>query len=141
MDHSEGGRSLIETPYAHYREIKVPDHETPEQFHFRATSIGIYHIRYWTGSFAFLDATSTDTPIFDVGARDEISRLAASFDTRERYQRADRFRLYLEDQWHRSGISAIYFDFVSLIQSQSETFRSVKQFLDRGPVRKPSGGR
>lgn len=49
-------KRLIETPHAHYRELPVEDHEPPEQFHFRATSVGIYHIRYWTGSFAFLDA-------------------------------------------------------------------------------------
>jgi hypothetical protein len=39
-------KRLIETPYAHYREIEVPDREPPEQFHFRATSIGIYHLLY-----------------------------------------------------------------------------------------------
>ena len=44
-------KRLIETPYAHYREIEVPDREAPEQFHFRATSIGLYHLLYWSGSF------------------------------------------------------------------------------------------
>jgi hypothetical protein len=131
-------KRLLETPYAHYREIKVPDQELPDQFHYRATSIGIYHIRFWTGSFAFLDATSTDTPIFDELARAEVTRLAASFETSQRYQRADCFRKYLENQWHLANINALYFDFASLIQSQADTFASVKQFLDRrtNPIRR-----
>ena len=62
-------KRLIETPHAHYRELEVPDHELPEQFHFRGTSIGIYHIRYWMGAFSFIDATSIDTPIFDPEVR------------------------------------------------------------------------
>jgi GTPase SAR1 family protein len=39
-------KKLIETPHAHYREIPVAETEPPEQFHFRATSVGIYHLRY-----------------------------------------------------------------------------------------------
>ncbi len=50
-------KRLIETPHAHYRELEVADNEPPEQFYFRTTSIGIYHLRFWMGSFSFLDAT------------------------------------------------------------------------------------
>ena len=73
-------KRLIETPYAHYRELDIADNEPPEQFHFRATSIGIYHLLHWSGSFSFMDATSTDTPIFDVAAREQITKLASSFE-------------------------------------------------------------
>jgi len=79
-------KRLIETPHAHYREIPVPDEENAAQFHFRATSIGIYHVRYWSGSFAFLDAVATDTPIFDETARVGVSKLAASFETADRLE-------------------------------------------------------
>ena len=124
-------KRLIETPHAHYREIHVPDHEPPEHLHFRATSIGVYHVRVWTGSFAFLDAVSTDTPIFDQDAREEVSRFASSFDIGDRYRKAGCFKKYLETQWHFSNFGANYYDFVSLTQSQEESFLAVKKVVDR----------
>jgi hypothetical protein len=48
-------RRLIETPHAHYREVPVSDREPAEQFHYRTTSIGVYHLRYWITSFGFLE--------------------------------------------------------------------------------------
>lgn len=124
-------KRLIETPHSHYRELQVDDHEPPEQFHFRATSVGIYHIRFWTGSFAFLDAVSTDTPIFDQESRDKILRYAHSFEIEDRYQKAECFRKYLENQWHISNFGVNYYDFESLMSSQENTFLSVKQVVDR----------
>ncbi len=124
-------KRLIETPHAHYRELQVDDHEPPEQFHFRATSIGIYHIRFWTGSFAFLDAVSTDTPVFDQEPRVEISRLASSLEIEDRYQKAHCFRKYLESQWYIANFAVNYYDFVSLMQSQEAGFSSVHQFIKK----------
>ena len=129
-------KRLIETPYAHYREIEVPDREPPEQFHFRATSIGLYHLLYWSGSFSFLDATSTDTPIFDTAVREEVMRLAPSFNIQDRYMKATAFCNYLQSQWQAGNMTAIYYDFVSILQSQSETFEQVKAFIDRGGPRR-----
>lgn len=129
-------KRLIETPHSHYRELQVDDHEPPEQFHFRATSVGVYHIRFWTGSFAFLDAVSTDTPIFDQESREKISRLASSFEISERYLKADCFRKYLENQWHLSNFAVNYYDFVSLVQSQDVTFQSVQHVLDRNAAQR-----
>ena len=63
-------KRLIETPHAHFRELVVSEHEPATEFHYRATSVGIYHVRFWTGAFAFLDATSIDTPIFDEEVRE-----------------------------------------------------------------------
>jgi len=126
---------LIETPHAHYREVQVDDHEPPEQFHFRATSVGVYHIRFWAGSFAFLDAVSTDTPIFDEDCRNKVSVLASSFAIRDRYDKASSFRKYLETQWHLSNFAGNYYDFVSLSQSQDDGFRSVSNFVDRNTAR------
>jgi GTPase SAR1 family protein/predicted type IV restriction endonuclease len=125
-------KRLIETPHAHYREVSVSEQEPPEQFHFRATSVGIYHVRFWTGSFAFLDAVSIDTPIFDQEVREQVSKLASSFNIADRYGKADAFRRYLERQWHEANIGAGYYDFVSFLQSQEESFASVKQFIERG---------
>ena len=132
-------KRLIETPHAHYRELQVDDHEPPEQFHFRATSVGIYHIRFWTGSFAFLDAVSTDTPIFDQESRDKISRYAHSLEIEDRYQKADCFRKYLEHQWHLSNFGVNYYDFVSLMKGQEDSFLSVKKVVER-TLAKPHHG-
>jgi GTPase SAR1 family protein len=124
-------RRLVETPHAHFREVEVSDREPAEQFHYRATSIGIYHIRYWITSFGFFDATAIDTPIFDPLTRGDVFSLAGSFDIRDRYRKADLFRKYLETQWHLSNINVTYFDFISLLRSQDENFDAVKHFIDR----------
>lgn len=123
-------KRLIETPHAHYRELTVADNQLPEDFHFRATSVGIYHVNFWTGSFAFLDAVSTDTPIFDQESQETISKFASSFEIDDRYKKTCCFRKYLENQWHLSNIVSIYYNFVSLIQSQDNGFVSVKKFLE-----------
>jgi predicted type IV restriction endonuclease len=128
-------KRLIETPYAHYREIEMEDREPPEQFHFRATSIGIYHLLYWSGSFSFVDATSTDTPIFDTVVREQVMRLAQSFDIEDRYTKTVLFCAYLQAQWQTANITAMYYDFGAIVQSQSESFEQVKAFIDRGGAR------
>jgi hypothetical protein len=66
------------------------------------------------GDFGFLDATSTDTPIFDASVRDDIFELAPSFGIRDRLQKADAFRKYMETQWHLSNINVNYFDLISV---------------------------
>jgi GTPase SAR1 family protein len=125
-------KRLIETPHAHFSDLPVSESEPPEQFHFRATSIGIYHVKFWIGTFGFLDATSIDTPIFDEKARDEISAIAPSFDIAHRYRRATTFRAYLLEQWHRANIGASYFDFASLLDMQNDSFDKVRAFQERG---------
>lgn len=126
-------KKLIETPHSHYRELEVDESESPVQFHYRATTVGIYHVHYWTGSFSFLDAMSTDTPIFDESARAAVLDTAASFDIRDRYQKAVQFRSYLQATWHEANFTAAYYDFSRLLESQNETFLSVKAVLDKPP--------
>ncbi|HWK88147.1 MAG TPA: hypothetical protein VNQ34_11660 [Xanthobacteraceae bacterium] len=124
-------KRLIETPHAHYREVSVPDHELPEQFHFRATSIGIYHIRYWAGTFTFLDAVSIDTPIFDPTSRGDIHLLASSFDINDRLKRSNIFRGYLKSQWQQARIVANYYDFDSALEIGKTSFEQVERFVTR----------
>lgn len=134
-------RRLIETPHGHYREIHVQDSEDPENFYFRATSIGIYHIRHWAGSFAFLDAMSTDTPIFDEATREDVSKFAASFAISDRYKKTAAFKDYLESQWHAANFTVNYFDFAALLISQEETFQTVARHLAPGLQRDSRRGR
>lgn len=129
---------LIETPHAHYREIAVADGEPPEQFYYRATSVGVYHIRHWSGDFSFLDATSVDTPIFDPIVRGRVFELAGSLDIRDRSTKSILFRDYLLAQWDNANIPAVYYDLPALIKAQDETFSRVARFMERQARR---GGR
>jgi GTPase SAR1 family protein len=124
-------RRLIETPHGEFREVLVDETEPPDGYHFRLTSIGSYHIRFWSGTFAFLDAVSIDTPIFDIAKREVIFDKAASFDIRDRFAKAELFRQYLLEQWYLAAIAANYFDFAGLLESQSESFRDVKSAFNK----------
>jgi hypothetical protein len=88
------------------------------------------------GSFSFIDATSTDTPIFDSVARGQVFECAESFDISERYRKAVCFKLYLEAQWHAANITAPYFDFSALMKAQEDSFGLVKKFIDRDAPRR-----
>jgi len=128
-------KRLIETPHAHYREIPVPEEQGIDEYYFRATTIGIYHIRHWCGSFAFLDAMSTDTPIFSEKHRMDVVKEAASFRIEHRYEKTLAFRSYLEEQWNLADIAADYYDFPGVLKTQDGTFESV-----RGPAERSAAG-
>lgn len=72
-------KRLLETPHGHYREVEVTERTDIDQFPYRATSTGLYHVRHWIGDFSFLDATSIDTPIFDINSRGIVFKNAESF--------------------------------------------------------------
>jgi DNA-binding transcriptional regulator PaaX len=129
-------RRLIETPHAHYRELDVGDDELPDLFHYRTTSVGIYHIMYWTGAFSFLDAVSIDTPIFDGVARGIVFKHAASAEISDRLDKAEIFRKYLETQWHIANINTSYYDFLTYVQAQQDGFKEVRSAV---PVAKRRG--
>lgn len=124
-------KKLIETPHAHYRETQVDYKTSPEEFLYRSTSVGIYHVRFWTGAFTFLDATSTDTPIFDATARETIFDLASSHQIEDRYKKACAFRSYLEQEWNDAIVPAAYYDFVQVAASQRDSFEAVHRVLRR----------
>ena len=122
---------LIETPQAHYRELEVDEGIFPEVFHYRSTSIGMYHVRKWIGTFSFLDAVSIDTPIFQEQVRGKIMEIAGSFSIHDRVEKAKLFRDYLEEQWHSSEIASTYFDFSETLRSQDISFRSVENAIKK----------
>lgn len=125
-------RHLLETPYSQYREIAVPEEVDPDEFLFRATSIGVYHVRYWSGTFSFLDAMATDTPIFDDGERDALSNLAGSLRIEDRYRKSSQFKSYLEGVWLAGAFNASYYDFSAVLRMQEATFDSVHRHLRKG---------
>lgn len=124
---------LIETPHAHYREIPVDEATLAETFYFRATSVGVYHARYWVGSFAFLDATCIDTPVFDDERRRIIVDNVDSFEIKQRYAKAIAFAEYLDAVWYDSDFGVNYYDFPAVLDGQRASFASVERFLSTGP--------
>lgn len=113
---------LIETPHAHFREVDVESAKNIEDFDFRATTIGIYHLRHWMGTFGYLDAMATDTPVFVPQILDKISQIASSFNIEDRLTKASVFRDYLLQEWAVCGIVCEYFDFRAHVSTQSHSF-------------------
>ncbi|MDP9572372.1 UNVERIFIED_ORG: GTPase SAR1 family protein [Agrobacterium larrymoorei] len=128
-------KRLIETPHGHYREIQVADDELPDQFYFRATSIGLYHIRNWVGDFAFLDATSIDTPIFDQESRDQLFVTVNSVTIDDRFARASTFKRYLEISWHQADFQQNYYDFISALTLEKDSFLQVERHIRKNNER------
>lgn len=125
------GKRLIETPHSHFREIPVDADVHPDTFHFRASSIGAYHIRSWCGSFQFLDATSTDTPVFDEEARSKISALASSFDIKDRLNKVRAFRDYIEASWYALPSTPSYYDFPGVLAIQADSISNVERAISK----------
>ncbi|ASK89943.1 hypothetical protein [Sphingorhabdus sp. SMR4y] len=124
-------KRLIETPHAHYREIPVVSSVLPDEYFFRATSIGTYHTRFWAGSFSFIDAVSIDTPIFDEAIRKIVFEDINSLVIVDRYNRATAFKSYLETVWQEAAFDVNYYDFISVLDSQRHSFASVERALGR----------
>jgi hypothetical protein len=72
----------------------------------RATSVGVYHILRLCHLFTYIDAIVVDTPIFDEALRDS-ARETKNID--DRLNRANSFRLYLDEQWKKiSGGRSVF---------------------------------
>lgn len=122
---------IIETPHSHFRETKVDSDISAFSFNYRSTSVGLYHIRYWCGSFPFIDAVSTDTPVLNDDARKRIFELAASFEIKDRFNKANVFKSYLTDCWNSAGFPVNYYDFRAVIEANSKDFDSIETLLNR----------
>jgi hypothetical protein len=79
-------------------------------FAFRLTTIGAYHLHRWLGSFAYLDATVFDTPIFDDQVFESMLPDLENFYIGTRLERAKAFRQYLTGVWNKAGLEVPYFD-------------------------------
>ncbi len=97
---------------------------------FRITTVGAYHIKRWAPTFAYLDTMLFDTPIFDEEMRDRLRTNISSFDIRERYARTIQFREYLDCSWQEFNRHPIYFDWPTLVNSDTGSFDSVRRYLE-----------
>lgn len=130
-------KGLIETPHSHFKEIPLGSEVLPDEFHFRATSSGAYHIKNWAGRFEFLDATASDTPIFDEHVRTKVAELAPSFSIKDRFEKVKLFRDYLEERWHELPAAPPYYDFPSVLKNQEDSIRKVGRAIEKPNGDKP----
>lgn len=132
---------LITTPHQHYREAAVAVDEKPDNFYFRATTIGAYHVRNWLSTFGYLDAMSTDTPIMSEVVREKIFQVASSFEISDRLTKAEKFRDYLQSCWLDSRLTPAYFDFSSILPLGEQSFEAVRNAIHAYGERKSSKAR
>ena len=98
---------------------------------FRITSSGAYHLHRWIGQFAYLDAMVFDTPILNAADRESLLGNLESLAIDVRYERTLEFKNYLLECWKKFSQAPSYFDFEERLEEGSETFRRVKQAVER----------
>ena len=100
-------------------------------FAFRATSIGVYHIKRWAGIFAYLDAMVFDTPIFRENYMEKIVEDVEEFAIAIRFNRAEVFRDYLSSVWFSANLSPSYFDWTVTVARGKENFDRVRRVIEK----------
>lgn len=103
--------------------------DMPEKF--RITTIGAYHLQRWMTNFAYIDAILFDTPIFDEAIKNELNNKLESFDIKDRYERAIKFREYLITVWNNMINKPNYFDFKEFASKEEISFNSVKNVVEK----------
>ncbi|MEM7994311.1 hypothetical protein Q4R33_18150 [Morganella morganii subsp. sibonii] len=96
---------------------------------FRITTIGAYHIKKWLGDFSYLDAMVFDTPILLPDIRESLSGNISSLDIKDRYIRAQKFKMYLTKLWKEFSNAPSYFNFEELCAEQCSSFERVETYL------------
>ena len=95
----------------------------------RITSIGAFHLKRWFPTFAYLEAMSFDTPIFDESTRSDLTPSVERFDIKQRYERAVEFKKYLLAAWHGAEIALPSFNFEELLTRGAGTFLAVRRAI------------
>lgn len=121
-------RKLIETSERRLLETaeEVKEFGYPEAF--RVTSVGAYHLKKWAGEFAYIEAMSFETPIFDDAVRGSLLPTVNDDRLLARYERATAFRDYLGECW-RSMQPRPYFDWLQLEAISIDSFGRVARNL------------
>src|SRR6185312_9002750 len=98
---------------------------------YRITSVGAYHLAGWLPTFAYLDAISFDTPIFEGSSYDAMADVSNSFNIADRLRRTEEFSKYLTANWHASGLNPRYFDWAVVERNLEESFKLVRAAVAR----------
>lgn len=103
--------------------------DLPSQF--RITSIGVYHLKKWMGSFTYLDAMCFDTPIFNEEILTSMFEKRESFAIKDRLIRAEKFKEYLNGIWNSHNLNTSYFDFHSILKNENKSFQNVEEAVKK----------
>jgi hypothetical protein len=115
--------NLIETSA---RQMPRPGEIMPSAL--RVTSVGLYHVENLVRMFAYVDALTVDTPIFDRNARENTRDVRA---IAERLERAEVFRKYLDSQWDERLGSSGAFDWPAVSATLARQIQDVANRLAR----------
>lgn len=102
-----------------------------ESSKYRVTSVGLYHVKIWIGEFAYLDAMLFDTPILNEDIKADMRKHVHAVTMYDRYMRATKFKEYLTRCWNNMSKKPPYFDFLSVLESQNNTFDRVLNYINK----------
>jgi len=125
-------KKLIETPERRLLETdnELKDIGMPTSY--RTTSLGAYHVKKWACEFAYMDAMTFDTPIFDGSVRNLLAKRVNDTALTARYERATVFRDYL-NAIAKDFATKPYFDWQQFTSIGAPSFAQVENWLqDRG---------
>ena len=94
-------KNLIET------EARRTEEDEAQPKSFRATTVGIYHVKRLIKQFTYVDAMIVDTPILDEAVRGKITNVER---IDERLNRAIIFAGYLDRQWEKVNQKGLGFN-------------------------------
>lgn len=106
--------------------------ETYEKPHaLRPTTVGVYHINRWMGTFGYIDAMLFDTPIFDETTFEKLTGEIEDFHIKTRYERSSLFKNYLNEIWSRSKFKSPFFDWFKAQVFGKNSFEAVRRAVRR----------
>lgn len=109
------------------RQVLADDRPIPPSL--RVTTTGAYHIQKLLPMFAYIDAITVDTPIFDTDTRKVIDAVDS---IQDRLDRAEVFIEYLEQQWQPFDSTEISFDWMKTSAALKREVVDVRSRLNRG---------
>ena len=94
----------------------------------RITPVGAYHLQRLARHFTYVDAIIVDTTILEPAVRGNIQVVRS---IGERLHRAERFRVYLDTQWERSGLGGAAFSWPEVSQALARDIHNVRARVGR----------
>ncbi|MDE2974171.1 MAG: hypothetical protein OXU64_05515 [Gemmatimonadota bacterium] len=94
----------------------------------RITPLGAYHLQKLTRHFTYVDAMIVDTTVLDQAVRREVDVVRS---IRDRLDRAERFRGYLDSQWDDCGLGDGAFSWPEVSDALAADIRKVRFRVQR----------
>lgn len=122
-------KKLLETTERRQLETDQELRESGMPESFRLTPLGAYHLKKWAYDFAFIEAMSFDTPIFDDQMHAFLIKRVNEQTISARHERAIYFRDYLNRVWNEGFSPKPYFNWSEKLDIGQESFDRVEKRL------------